>query len=105
MWLTFKNILLEGTTKFVPIVKNFLKHLWNKPTPNDTKDKIKEKNKLWKKYLKSKSCLVYDQYKKVRNTVRSTTRNLLKEEQNKIAKDCRSDPKKIWNYMPSSTIV
>ena len=51
MWLTLKNILLEGTTKFVPIVKNFPKHLWNRPIPTDTKDKIKEKNKLWKKYL------------------------------------------------------
>ena len=53
--------------------------------------------------MKSKSCQVYDQYKKVRNTVRSTTRNLLKEEQNKIVKDCRSTPKKNWNYISSKT--
>ena len=45
MWLTFKNIPLKGTTKFVPIVKNFPKHLWNRPIPTDTHQRQNQRKK------------------------------------------------------------
>jgi hypothetical protein len=53
---------------------------------------IKKKNKLWKRYLKSKDKAILDEYKQTSNRVRKRTRAINKEEQLKVAKDF--NPKK-----------
>jgi len=45
----------------------------------------------------------YNKYKDIRNEVRNNTRQLNKDEQNNFAIECKSNPKKFWNYINSKT--
>jgi len=44
-----------------------------------------------------------NKHKDIRNEVRHNTRQLYKDEQNNIAKECKSNPKMFWNYRNSKT--
>lgn len=106
MWNKFKNILLNGNTLFVPTVCKFStwkRKKWVRPIDNNIKTNIKLKKKSWKKFIRTKDIVDYNKYKAIRNEVRYNTRQLYKDEQNKIAKECKSNPKKFWNYINSKT--
>ena len=55
-WNLFKDCIIEGTNQFVPPVKNLtaVKKKWTRPIDAAVRIEIKYKNKLWKRYLKSK---------------------------------------------------
>ena len=106
MWNVFKDIILTGKELFVPKINNFAsfkKVKWKMPIDKDLRNYIKEKNKLWKKYIVNKDSKILEQYKKMRNEVRNRTRTLYKQEQYKVAQECKSNPKKFWNYVNSKT--
>jgi len=46
------------------------------------------------KFIKTKDIAEYNKYKDIRNEVRNNTRQLYKDEQNNIGKECKSNPKK-----------
>ena len=105
-WNKFKTILQKGTSLFVSNNCDFLtwtKKRWKRPVNKETRTSIKLKRKAWKKFLKSKDVQDLKNYKEARNVVRKQTRNINKEEQNQITKDCKSNPKKFWNYIKSKT--
>ena len=105
MWNLFKDRIIEGTNQFVPPVKNLsdIKKKWIRPIDAAVRSEIKCKNKLWKRYLKSKDKAILEEYKHTSNRVRKQTRAINKEEQLKIAKSCKTNPKKFWNYIKSKT--
>lgn len=106
MWNKFKDILSNGTTLFVPNVckfSNWKKKKWVRPIDKETKINIKLKKKSWRKFIRNKDIVEYDKYKSIRNKVRYNTRQLYKDEQNNIAKYCKSNPKKFWNYINNKT--
>ena len=96
MWNLFKDRIIEGTNQFVPPVKNLsaVKKKWTRPIDAAVRIEIKYKNKLWKRYLKSKDEAILEEYKHTSNRVRKQTRAINKEEQFKIAKNCKTNPKK-----------
>jgi hypothetical protein len=105
MWNLFKDRIIEGTNQFVPHVKNLsaVKKKWNRPIDAAVRIEIKYKNKLWKRYLKSKDKAILEEYKQTSNKVRKQTRAINNVEQLKIAKECKTNPKKFWNYIKSKT--
>ena len=105
MWCVFRDYLLKGTNLFIPQVKDLtsFKEKWKRPLSKGIRSDIKNKSKLWKKFVKCKDKLILDEYKKISNRVRKQTREASKEEQMKIAKECKNNPKKFWNYVRSKT--
>jgi len=49
----------------------------------------------------TKDIVDYNKYKNITNVIRNNTRQLYKDEQNNIAKECYS----LWNYINSKTKV
>ena len=67
MWNTIKTKILEGTEKYIPVVLPFSswkKKKWKRPLPNDTRELIKQKNAMWKRYIRTKGVKILNDYKK-----------------------------------------
>jgi hypothetical protein len=77
MWNLFKDFLIKGTIKYLINIKQ----KWKRPMNKDIRSDIKNKSKLWKKYLKSKNKSILEEYKQISNSIRKQTRNINKEEQ------------------------
>ena len=61
------------------------------------------KNKLWRRYKKSKSTYDYAKYKGIKNSLRALTRKLREEFEKSIAAESKLAPKKFWSYVKSRT--
>ena len=95
MWNCFKKLLLKGTKLFISKVSNFTtfrNENWEIPIDKDLRNCIKEKNRLWKKFILTKDREIQEHYKKIRNFIRNQTREIYKKEQYQIAKECKSNP-------------
>ena len=59
------------------------------------------KNKLWKKYLISKSSDDFYRYCKVRNDLRIVTRTLRSDYERNLSLNIKQNPKAFWKYINS----
>ena len=64
---------------------------------------IKKKHGLWTRYIETRDRTVEGQYKRIRNQVRKETREINKTIQKDIAKTCKDNPKKFWQFVNSKT--
>ena len=106
MWNAFKNIININCFKYIPVTNNFdswKKKDWKCPISKEIRIEIKQKSRLWTRYIETKDETILNKYKHIRNTIRNKTRNIIKEEQLEIAKSCKNNPKKFWNYVKSKT--
>ena len=104
-WSAFKNCICEAVSKFVPrsndtILKN---KSWKYTIPQNCRNFIKQKHRLWKQYRESRSKDKLCEYKRVRNLVRKETRKIVQKNQAEVAKSCKANPKKFWMYVNSKT--
>lgn len=68
LWEKFKTRIVNAATLFIPTVKKFsgsLRDKWKRPLPKDIRQKINKKNKLWKKFIKTKKTSVPEELKKL----------------------------------------
>ena len=70
---------------------------------NEAMRKKDLKNKLWRRYKKTKSTYDYARYKGAKNSLRTLSRRLREEFEKSIAADSKSAPKKFWSYVKSRT--
>jgi len=80
-----KDMLLNGTTLFIPTICKFStskKKKWVRPIDREVKTKIKFKKKLWKKFIKTKDIVDYKKYKDIRTRSDTILDNYI--EMNKI---------------------
>ena len=61
------------------------------------------KNKLWRRYKRTRSHYDHARFKQAKNQLRSLTRRLRRNFENEIARDAKSFPKKFWSYVKSRT--
>ena len=106
MWEVFKNELLNRIDTFIPKMKSFQqikKHSWSRPLPPNVRDKISiKKHRLWTRYMEeTRDSAIYKKYKSARNAVTREIRNIVRNEQHEVALQCKSNPKKFWNYINS----
>jgi len=71
------------------------------PLPESVREQIRLKNRLWKKYLRGE--VDGKAYKKQRNKVRNAVRRHVRKQQNNVALEVKSNPKKFWAYVNSRT--
>jgi hypothetical protein len=105
-WKILKEIIIEGTAKFIPVSKSGTwshKPTWKNAINQEAKNLIKRKHRLWSRYMETRDPDTKTKYNIIRNRVRQITRNLDKDEQVKVAKECKENPKKFWRYIKSRT--
>ena len=61
------------------------------------------KNKLWRRYKKTRHEYDYTCFKRTKNRLRTLTRNLRMQFESTIARDAKLAPKKFWSYVKSKT--
>ena len=104
MWEVFKNELLNRIDTFIPKIKSFQqikKDSWSRPLPPNVRDKISKKHRLWTRYMETRDSAIYKKYKSARNAVTREIRKIVRNEQHEVALQCKSNPKKFWNYINS----
>jgi len=103
MWNIIKNKIDNGVKRFVPLTSRFNTTKWKRPLSSEIRSQIRHKKTLWRNYVRDKNSTTWLQYTKQRNKVKRIVRNDLKEEQNLIAQQYKSNPKKFWKYVNSKT--
>ena len=104
MWSKFRNIIVEGTCRHIPEVKLFNKaDKYKRPLPMTVRNEIFQKHSMWNRFMRTRMTEDYGKFKKIRNKVRAETRKLDRVEQEQIAKNIKTNPKKFWNYIKSRT--
>ena len=51
--------------------------------------------------METRDAAIYKKYKSVRNAVTREIRKIVRNEQREVALQCKSNPKKFWNYINS----
>ena len=95
MWNTLKTKTDDGVQRFIPLTARFNSIKRKRPLKEEICDQIRLKKCLWRKYIRIKDTLSRLQYVTQRNKVKKIMRNDLKEEQNMVAQQYKSNPKKI----------
>ena len=101
----FENILRESKEGCTPKSGSKKKDTRNMYFTNEAVRKKDLKNKLWRKYKKSRSDYDYNRYKRAKNDLRCLTRELRSRFENNIVNDLKLAPKKFWSYVQSKTRV
>jgi len=91
MWNTLKTKIDDGVQCFIPLTARFNSIKWKRPLKEEIRDQIRLKKCLWRKYIQNKDTLSRLQYVTQRNKVKKIIRNDLKEEQNMVAQQYKSN--------------
>ena len=101
-WVRLDTIIKEGMDNYIPKVESNSwkkKSSWNHPISAETKNYIKKKHR----FQETRDIKYETEYKILRNLVRKESRKANKKEQKDVAKSCKENPKKIWNYIKSKS--
>ena len=104
-WEIFVTKIKEQIKNYVPQkeITNNTKRKF--PLSKQAQETIKNKHKLWKKYLLTKDTTVHKQFCKVRNKVKTITKRAQKQFENSLAKKSKENPKAIWQYIKSKSKI
>ena len=107
-WETIKTKIKSARNKHIPSYQTTKDGLWKKgkiPLKPETRKEIRKKHRLWQRAYETKQAGKLGKWKQQRNKVNK----LIKEAEEKleldIAKDCKTNPKKLWKYIKSNTKV
>ena len=103
MWNIIKDKIETGVKRFIPLSSSFNCRKWKRPLKEEIRDQIKIKKILWRKYIRDKNTANWLKYTNQRNKVKKLIRGNLKDEQNIIAQQYKSNPKKFWKYVNGRT--
>jgi len=105
-WEKLKLLIENGVNAYVPMIKIFQADTGGKqrnPLPESVRKQIKKKNRLWKKYIAG--VVEEEVYKKQRNKVKTAVRRHARKQQNNVALEVKTNPKKFWSYVNAKTKV
>ena len=103
IWEKFKVIMHDGIKQSIPLTRgqgkkgNAKKNF--QPFSANLKSLIHRKHRLWNRWISTRREAVYNEYKVIRNKVKSEMGKLLRQEQEKISVDCKKNPKIFWQYI------
>jgi hypothetical protein len=106
LWNDLKSIIITGADKFIPTVQPSLwkkKKTWAYPVSSVLKKLINKKHRLWTRFQETRDNKFLIEYKHVRNLVRKETRLVCQSKQLEIAKSCKKNPKKFWQFVKGKT--
>src|SRR5664279_168719 len=98
MWTCFKSIILDLTSSYVPL-KEDRRRKNGKWLSRKTIKKIKDRDRLWKKYRKYPSGRNHEEYRIVRNEANKMIREDEDYDRKRILQNFRGKPKSFYGYM------
>ena len=104
IWELLKKKIKKGVDRFIPTVVPVKLGKYDKyktPLSEGLRSEIKNKHKMWKKYIEDKKDSSFNAYKRQRNKVKSVVRKDYRNFQNNIAKECKINPTKFWKHVNS----
>ena len=63
------------------------------------KSKLRQKQRLWKQYIKTNDTSIYVKFRKVTNQLRHLTRKSVRDLERSISENTKNNPKKFWKYV------
>ena len=103
MWKRFHVKLLDLEDKYVPKLKIKNKKKTEVPIDKETQNAVKEKNRLSRKFIRTKNQEDRKSYNRARNKVTKLVRKTRKQYERNIAKEAKANPKRIWKYINSKS--
>jgi hypothetical protein len=106
MYNKFCAVYNQVVTQNVPSLKVTVNQ--RKSAPGITAEEasfIRKKNRLWTRYMETRSEVKYKQYTRARNKVKTIVRNAAKRKERNIAENIKTNPKTFWKYTKSRTHV
>ena len=103
MWNILKTRIDSGVKHYIPLTSRFYSTKWKRPLKEEIRNQIRIKKSLWRTYIRNKDTASWLNYTCQRNKVKKIIRNNLIEEQNTIAQQYKSNPKRFWKYVNSKT--
>jgi len=100
--LQTNTAVLIGMNEFIPKSKHSVMKTKKKFQPFSS-ELIHTKHRLWKRWISTKNKTILKEYKHVRNQVKRETVKLTQQEQHRISKECKKNPKKFWQYVNKHT--
>ena len=103
-WIVLKDLLIDAEKLYVPKSSGDgwkLKKSWKHPITHELKSLVKRKHRLWTRLQENRGLDTQSKYKQIRNKVRKETRKINQSFQLELAKSCRENPKKFWQYINS----
>ena len=105
MWDLLVETLKECETRFIPNkiveINGDTKY---KETFNITiRENIKKKHNLWKRYMETRSPVVYGKYCRMRNKAKNMIKYTRKQKEKQISGNIKNNPKAFWKYTKSKT--
>ena len=105
MWDLLVETLKECEARFIPNkiveINGDAKY---KETLNITiRKNIKQKHNLWKRYMETRSPVVYGKYCRMRNKVKNMIKYTRKQKEKQISGNIKNNPKAFWKYTKSKT--
>lgn len=99
-WTFTRNAIQGAVEQSIPKLPNKRKNR-NIYVNRQTMALSRRKQRAWKTYLHSKRDGDHERYKRMRNDLRATTRQLSTEYESTIVEDIKINPKKFWLYVNS----
>ena len=63
------------------------------------KSKLRQKQRLWKQYIKTNGTSIYVKFRKVSNQLRYLTRKSVRDLERSISENTKNNPKNFWKYV------
>ena len=95
----FTQVVSESIGKFIPFKNNILGEKHRLKFPKFLLDLLKLKNKIWKRYIKTKDINVFIEFKKIRNNVKRSIVKLKESETLKLALKIKKNQKVFWHHI------
>ena len=105
-WNRLKGAIQTAEAKYTPVrPHNPLADNSKRSTPpeNKTVKLIQKKHGLWTRYMGTRDKKYHQEFRKIRNKVKSLTRQAKREYEKSIAIQAKSNPKKFWNHARSKS--
>ena len=98
-WSYFSNILTNCLNDSIPLCKPRARK--NIYITHEAIRMKNTKNKLWKRYMSSRSPSDWNAFRDARNSLRSYTRKLREDFEDDLTNGIKSNPKRFWQYIKS----
>ena len=93
------NTLNEALAHYVPINECNFTNTAPVKLNGTAKSKIRQKQRLWKQYIKTNDTSIYVKFRKVSNQLRHLTRKSVRDLERSISENTKNNPKKFWKYI------
>ena len=105
MYRILLTILLELIEKYVPKIKCVQRKRQPKWITREVRDKIRAKERAWKRLRRRKTPRRVEEYRHLRNMTTSVVRQAKKAFIKALCKDIKINPKHFWSFIRSRTTI